>query len=115
MGSPRRGWKGCRVEFGERTLGLVEVSNQEEAPDLEIPCVRGVHPVAVLFKCCPCRIEPLRRPTQVARDERDFALGDHAPRAGHSLLGAEGASGTSQESFRSNEIAELRHRDASKR
>ena len=36
-------------------------------------------------------------------------------RAGHGLFRTEGARGTSQKRLRSNEIAELRHRDASKR
>jgi Beta-galactosidase len=63
----------------------------------------------------PRRVERLRRPTQVARDERDLGLGDDAPRAGHSLFRTEGARSTSHESLRSNEVAELRHRDASKR
>ena len=38
-----------------------------------------------------------------------------ASRAGHRLFRTEGARRTSQESLRSNEIAELRHRDASQR
>src|SRR5262249_2265340 len=41
--------------------------------------------------------------------------GDDAPRSGHSLFRAEGACGASQEGLRANEIAELRHRDASER
>ena len=72
-------------------------------------------PVAVRFERRPRRVERLRRPAQVARDERDLGLGDDAPRAGHGLFRTEGARRTSQERLRSNEIAELRHRDASKR
>jgi hypothetical protein len=56
-----------------------------------------------------------RRPAQVARGECDLGLGDDAPGAGHGLLRTEGPRRTSQEGLRSNEIAELRHRDASKR
>ena len=67
------------------------------------------------FERRPRRVERLRRPAQVARDERDLGLGDDAPRAGHGLFRTEGARRTSQESLRANEIAELRHRDASKR
>jgi hypothetical protein len=111
----RRGREGRGVELGERTLGLVDAPDQEEAPDLEIPGKRGVRPVAVLVERRPCRVERLRRPAQVARDERDVGLGDDAPRAGHGLFRTEGTRSTSQEGLRANEIAELRHRDASKR
>jgi hypothetical protein len=103
------------VELGERTLGLVDAPDQEEAPDLEVLRIRGVHPVAARFERRPCRVERLRRPAQVARDERDVGLGDDAPRASHGLFRTEGTRSTSQEGLRSNEIAELRHRDASKR
>jgi hypothetical protein len=77
--------------------------------------MRGVDPVAVRFERRPRRGERCRRPAEVARDERDLGLGDDAPRAGHHLVRAEGARRTSKESLRSNEIAELRHRDAPKR
>ena len=60
-------------------------------------------------------VERLRRPAQVARDERDLGLGDDASRAGHRFLRAESARSTPQQSLRANEIAELRHRDAAKR
>ena len=72
-------------------------------------------PVAVLLERRPRRVERLRGPAQVARDERDLGLGDDAPRAGHGLLRTEGTRRPSQESLRANEIAELRHRDASQR
>jgi Bacterial extracellular solute-binding proteins, family 3 len=55
------------------------------------------------------------RPTQVARDGRNLGFRDDAPRAGHGLFHTECTRSTSQEGLRSNEIAELRHRDASKR
>ena len=77
--------------------------------------MRGVDPVAVLFERRPRRVERLRRPAEVARDERDLGLGDDAPRAGHGLSRTEGARRASQQSLRAHEIAELRHRDAAKR
>jgi hypothetical protein len=77
--------------------------------------MRGVHPVAVLFESRPRCVERLRRPAQVARDQRDLGLGDDAPRARHGLFRTEGARRTSHESLRSHEIAKLRHCDASKR
>ena len=101
--------------LGERTLGFVDAPDQEEAPGLQIPRVRGFCPVAVPFERRPCRVEGLRRPAQDARDERDLGLGDDAPRAGHGLFRTEGTRGTSQERLRPSEIAELRHRDAAKR
>ena len=60
VGGPRRGRQGRGVELGERTLGLVEAPDQEEAPDLEIPRVRGVDPVAVLLRASPA---PRRAPS----------------------------------------------------
>ena len=96
-------------------LGLVEAADQEQAPDLEIARMRGVHAVAVRFERRPRRVERLRRPAQVARDQRDLGLGDDTPGAGHRFFRTEGARRASQQSLRANEIAELRHRDASQR
>src|SRR5437667_3555055 len=77
--------------------------------------MRGVHAIAVRFECRPRRVERLCGPAQVARDECDLGLGDDASRAGHRLFRTEGTRSSSQKNLRSNEIAELRHRDASKR
>ena len=115
VGGPQRGREGRGVELGERTLGLVKAADQEQAPDLEIPRMRGIDAVAMRLERRPRRVERLRRPAQVARDECDLGLGDDTPRAGHRLFRTEGARRTSQESLRANEIAELRHRDAAKR
>jgi hypothetical protein len=115
VGGPQRGREGRGVEFGEPALGLVEAPDQQEAPDLEISRMRGVHLVAVLFERCPRCVERLRRPTQVARRQRDLGLGDHTPRTGYGFFRTESARRASHESLRSNEIAELSHRDAPKR
>jgi hypothetical protein len=93
---------------------LIEAPDQKKPPRLEIPHMRGVHPVAVLFERRPRRVERLRAPAQLARYERNLGLGDHTPRARHRLVRTEGSRRTSQECPRPNEIAELRHRDASK-
>jgi hypothetical protein len=69
----------------------------------------------VFFESHPRGIECARRPTQIAGDQRDFGLGDDAPRAGHGFAGTEGASSAAKERLRFCEIAELRHRDAAKR
>ncbi len=61
------------------------------------------------------RVERLRRPAQVARDQRDLGLGDDAARASHRLFRTEGARCAAQESLGASEIAELRHGDAAKR
>ena len=74
----------------------------------------GVYPVAVLFERPSRRLQRLRRPAQVTRDKCDLGLSDEAPRAGHRLFSTEGTPSVSQERLCSNEIAELRHRDASK-
>jgi len=63
----------------------------------------------------PRRVEHLRRPAKIARDQGDLGLGDDAPRPRHRLARAEAARSTAQENLRPHEIAELRHRDASKR
>src|SRR2546430_16747145 len=87
-------------------LGLVEAADQEQAPDLESARMRGIYAVAVRFECHPRCLERLRGPAQVARDECDLGLGDHAPRAGHRLFRTERTRSTSQESLCPNEIAE---------
>jgi hypothetical protein len=96
-------------------LGLIEAADKDQAPDLEISRMRGIYAVAVRFERRPRCVERLRGETQVARDECDLGLGDDTPRAGHGLFRTEGARRTAHESLRSNEIAQLRHRDASKR
>ena len=103
-GRQRRG-----VELGERPLRLVDAPDQDEAPDREVARMRGVDPVAISFERRPRRIERLRRPGKVARGEGDLGLGDDTARAGHGLSRAEGVRRASHESFRANEIAELRH------
>ena len=80
-----------------------------------MPRVRGIDPIAVRFEHGPRGVERLRARVQVARDQRDLGLGHNTPRAGHRLLRTEGARCISQERLRSNEIAELRHRDAAQR
>jgi hypothetical protein len=115
VGGPQRGRERRGVEAGETPLGLVEAPDQEQAPDLEIARMRGVHAVPMPFERRPRCVERLGRPAQVARHERDLGLGHDAPCAGHGLFRAEGARRTSHESPRAYEIAELRHRDASKR
>ena len=77
--------------------------------------MRGVHPVAVLFERRARCVKRLRRPTQVARDERDLGLGDDAPCAGYGVFWTEGPRRTSHENLGSSKITELRHGDTSKR
>jgi hypothetical protein len=90
MGGSQRRRQGPGVELGERTLGLVEAPEQEEATDLEMPRVRGIHPVTVLLQGRPRGSERRLRPGEVARDERDVGLCHDTSRAGHSLSGTEG-------------------------
>jgi len=115
VGSPRRGRKGRGVKLNERALSFVDAPDQEEAPDLEIPRVGGVDAIAVLFERRARSVERPCGPAQIPRTERDLGLGNHAPCSGHDLSRAEGTHGATQENLCSNEIAELSHRDASKR
>ena len=87
VGGPRRGREGRGVELGEGTLGFVDAPDQEQAPDLEISRVRRVDPVGVRFERRPRCGERLRRPAEVARDERDLGLGDGAPRGATTSFG----------------------------
>jgi predicted dithiol-disulfide oxidoreductase (DUF899 family) len=91
------------------------MTDQEKTPNLKVPRMRSVHPVAAFFERRARGLKRLRRPAKVARDERDLGLSDNASRARHRLLWAERVGGTSQESLGPREIPELRHRDASKR
>ena len=77
--------------------------------------MRGVDPIAVLLERRSRRLERLHRPAQVARGERDFGLGDDAPRAGDGFFRTEGTRRPSQQRLRSNQIAKLRHGDATQR
>jgi hypothetical protein len=70
--------------------------------------------VTVRFECRPRPVQGLLRPAQIARGERNLDLRNDAPRTGHDFFRAEGAGSTAQKSLRPNQIAELRHRDASK-
>ena len=115
MGGPRRRRKRRGIKLGEFALGFVKAADQEQAPDLESPRMRGIEAVAVRFERRPRCVERLRRPAQIARDQCDLGLGDDASCAGHGLFRTEGTRRTSQQSFGSCEIAELRHRDAAQR
>jgi hypothetical protein len=100
-----------------RTIGMAFGAACKELKDTGQPDV--VHEVMIKRIIAAARrgernVTRLRdaAPT-VARDECDVGLGDDTPRAGHGLFRTERARSTSQECFCSNEIAELRHRDAS--
>ena len=112
---PRRGWQRCEVEFAELAFSLFDAADQQQAPDFEIARMRGIDAVAVCFEGRARCLERLRRPAQVARDERDLGLGDDAPCAGNRFIRTEGMRGFSQQRLRPNEVAELRHCDAAKR
>jgi predicted dithiol-disulfide oxidoreductase (DUF899 family) len=115
IGGPRCWRKGRRIELGEYTLGLVETPDQEQTSDLEMPRMRGVHPVAVSFESNARCVECLRRPSEVTGDQRDFSFGDDAPRAGNDLSWAKGASRSLEKKLSAHDITELGHRDAAQR
>jgi hypothetical protein len=111
---PQRGREARRIELGDGTFRLVDAPEEEKASNFEIAGVGGVYAVAVLFKRYPCRLQPFRRPAQFAGGKCDLGLGDDASRVGQRLLAAKSPRSTSQESFCPNEVAELRHGNASK-
>jgi hypothetical protein len=96
-------------------LGLIDTPDQEQTSGLEMAGMRSVQSIAVRVESRPGCVERLGRPVQVARNERDLAFGDDTPRAGDWLSRTERARGLPQERLCPYEIAELRHRDASKR
>jgi len=112
---PQCGREERGIEVGERKLGLIKAPDQKEAADFETARVRGVHAVTMRFKRRACCVERFRRPAQIARGKRDLCLGDNTPRTGHRFFRTESARSASHESLRSNEIAELGHRNTSKR
>ena len=75
----------------------------------------GIDPVAVSFERRPRCFERLRALAQIARDERNLSLGDHASRTGHGFFRTKCASCASQQRLRSSKIAQLGHGDAAKR
>ncbi|GLQ93689.1 hypothetical protein GCM10007901_26400 [Dyella acidisoli] len=115
MRRPGRWRKGRRVEFDEHTFGITDAAEQEQAPNFNIPRVRGVDAVTMRLKRRARGFERFYRPAKVARNKCDFGFGNDAPRASHRLFRTEPTRGASQQRFRSNEIAELCHRDAPKR
>src|SRR6516164_4966098 len=80
-----------------------------------MPRVRGVRPVAVPLEHRLRSVERLDGKAQIAGDECNLGFGNDAPRTGHLLFRAKSARRPSQQSLRSDEIAELGHRDAAKR
>jgi hypothetical protein len=115
VGGPRCGRERRRIEIGEHSLRVIQPPYEQETPDLEIPRIGGVEPVAVFFESRSRCAELFRGPSQITRGERDLGLGDDAPSAGHGFFRAERTRGLPQENLRSYKIAELGHRNAAKR
>jgi predicted dithiol-disulfide oxidoreductase (DUF899 family) len=103
------------IDALELALGLVQAADQQQPAHGEAAGVRGVDPVAMRLEHGPRRLEHLRGPGQVARNQRDLGLGDHAARAGQRLLRAECACRPPYQRPGSGEIPQLRHRDAAQR
>jgi len=75
-------------------LAPFDAADQKKTADFEIARMRGVDSVAVRFERCPRSVERFRGPAQVARNERNFRLGNHTPRAGYGLFWSKGSRGT---------------------
>jgi hypothetical protein len=115
VGGSQGGRKERRIELDEHMFCLVQAPDQEKTPDFEMARMCCVQPIAVLFKCRSCRFERFRRPAEITRDKRDLGFGDETSCASHRFSRTEGARRTSQQRLRTYEIAELGHRNASKR
>lgn len=100
------------AEPGHRELGLVEAPDEKKAASLDVTCMGGIDEIATTFERGPRRRERLRRPVQVAQDERDLGFGNDASCARDGLFRTEGACGAPQQRLGPREIAELRHCDA---
>jgi hypothetical protein len=103
--SPRRGQEKTRVEVREHKLGLVKAPDQKEATHFKIPRESGVQSVPVRFEGQPRSVEHFRRPTEIARGERDFGLSYYAPRAGYRFFLTESVRSIPQKLLRSCELA----------
>jgi hypothetical protein len=99
------GW----IELGGHALGLVNTPDQQKATRLEIPCLSGIHPVAMVFEHLARGIQRPCGPSQLACNERNLGLGDNTPCSRDDLLRTEGPSSPSQQTLRSTELSELRH------
>src|ERR1700743_1439438 len=91
MESPGCRRKKTRIEISKHFLRLVEVSNQQEPPDLKIAGKPRVQSIAVLFQGQPCSIKLFRGPAQITQGKRDFGLRYRASRAGYRFFRTEGA------------------------
>src|SRR5580658_322683 len=105
-GSGRR-WEKARVELRECFFGLVEMTYQKHAPNLQMPCVRGVEPVTVLFERHPSRLQGFRRRAQIPRHQREFGFGDYAASTSHGFPWAESACCPAQQFLGARQIAQL--------
>jgi len=103
------------IKVSELKLRLVEAPQQEQSPNFKIARMRGIQTVIVLFERYPRRVERLCREAEVARGQCDLGLGHDTHSSGHGFLRTEGPRSAPQQFLRSPVLAELRHRDASKR
>lgn len=53
-------WQRRELHLGELPFGGIDLPDQQQATDADIPRVGGVHPVATRFERCACAIEPCR-------------------------------------------------------
>jgi hypothetical protein len=85
VGGPRRSREGRGIEPGQPTLSLVEMPNQEKTRTSKCHAWAAFTRVAVLLERRPRRFKCLRRPIEVARDDRNLGLAYDTPRARHRL------------------------------
>ncbi|MNP02819.1 hypothetical protein D3C76_946810 [compost metagenome] len=65
MGGPQWRWQGGRGQLRKLLPGLVQLADQQQATDLQIARMGGVHPIIVSIQGESRRLEGLDRPAEV--------------------------------------------------
>ena len=112
--SPRceRRWRTGDVDRGKCVIGGFELTDKKMAARCDEARVQRVGAIAERVERLCSGVKRARRPTQIARRERDLGFRDLAAGLGKPLARAEAARGAPQKLARPLVVAELGHRDA---
>ncbi|MNG05348.1 hypothetical protein D3C84_885340 [compost metagenome] len=112
MGGTQGRRQGRRVQPGDPLVDLIEMADQQQPSDLQIPRMRRIHPIPVRFERCPRRVEGFFRPAQITSRQGNFRFGHHTARPGHGLFRTKCPPRPFDQRLRALQITELRHGDA---